>query len=227
MKKTYNYLWLAVLALTAMMTFTSCEEEDDYIAQQLRNGDWQGYVGAYYQSRWNLSGSEYATVMHFSSRGEYYTSGRGEELNYNIHSPHRDYAYCTFKWFIVDGEITLIYDDDKWMPIYIVDYGLTADRFWGYIYDGTSRRIQFDFDNVAYDDWGYYGHTGSYGDFYDQNYYHSPRRSADATEQLGSALPTTDGVLLLDRTEQARQASGEAEAVSVASGQFAEIMKDW
>ena len=226
MKTIYHYLVIAATILTATTALISCEEEDDYIAQQLRNADWQGYVGAYYSDRWNLSGSEYDTVMHFSSKGEYYTSGRGEELNYNTRSPHRDYAYCTFKWFIVDGEITLIYDDSKWSPIYIIDYGINSNRFWGYIYDGTSRRIKFDFENTNYADWGYYGHTGSYGDFYDQNYYWSRTRSDDAAESI-APKGTTESLPIIDRTALVRQESGIADAVSVASGSFAEAMQDW
>lgn len=80
MKKTFLFMVLAATVLTA---FTGCDKEDDYIAQQLRAGDWQGYVGAYYSDRWGLSGTEYATVMRFTSRGNYYTSGRGEELDYD------------------------------------------------------------------------------------------------------------------------------------------------
>ena len=219
MKKNSNYLLLAVTLLTALFTLTGCDDEDDYIAQKLRNADWQGYVGAYYSNRWNLSGSEYATVMHFTSRGEYYTSGRGEELDYDTRSPHNDYAYCTFKWFIVDGEITLIYDDDKWSPIYIVNYSLTSSRFWGYIRDNTNRTIKFDFENTYYDDWGYYGHTGSYGDFYDQNYYWSRTRGVEPLN--------AEGVARINRTEEVRQATGIDDAVSVASGSFAEAMKEW
>lgn len=212
MKKTI--LLFSVLA-AIMGTFTSCEEEDDYIAQQLRNRDWVGYVGAYYSNRWGLSGSEFATVMRFTSKGEYYTSGRGEELDYDTRSPHNDYAYCTFKWFIVDGEITLIYDDDKWSPIYIIDYSLTSNRFRGYIRDYSSRRIQFDFESGEYSDWGYYsGRRGSYGGFSHQQYYHS-RETTDAAR--------TD---FIDRTEEARQNSGEPAAVSIASGSFARSMRE-
>ena len=211
MKKTI--LLFSVLA-AIMGTFTSCEEEDDYIAQQLRNRDWVGYVGAYYSNRWGLSGSEFATVMRFTSKGEYYTSGRGEELDYDTRSPHNDYAYCTFKWFIVDGEITLIYDDDKWSPIYIIDYSLTSNRFRGYIRDYSSRRIQFDFESGEYGDWGYYsGRRGSYGGFSHQQYYHS-RETTDAAH--------TD---FIDRTDEARQNSGEPTAVSIASGSFARSMR--
>lgn len=206
MKKTI--LLLSMMA-AMMATLTSCEEEDDYIAQQLRNRDWQGYVGAYYSNRWGLSGTEFATVMRFTSKGEYYTSGRGEELDYDTRSPRYDYAYCTFKWFIVDGEITLIYDDDKWSPIYIIDYSLTSNRFWGYIRDYSSRRIQFDFKDSNYSDWGYYSRTGSYGGFSNQNYY----RSRGFDEQP-----------FIDRSEEARQNSGEPTAVSCASGSFARAM---
>lgn len=212
MKKTI--LLLSMMA-AMMATLTSCEEEDDYIAQQLRDCDWQGYVGAYYSNRWGLSGSEYATVMRFTSKGEYYTSGRGEELDYDTRSPRYDYAYCTFKWFIVDGEITLIYDDDKWSPIYIIDYSLTSNRFRGYIRDYSSRRIQFDFESRSYGDWGYYSsRRGSYGGFSHQQYYHS-REAADA-------VPTD----FIDRSEEARQVSGEPEAVSIASGSFARSMRE-
>ena len=205
MKKTM----LLLMMLVSMTAIISCEEEDDYIAQQLRDRDWQGYVGAYYSNRWGLSGSEYATVMRFTSKGSYYTSGRGEELDYDTRSPRNDYAYCTFKWFIVDGEITLIYDDDKWSPIYIIDYTLSDSRFRGYIRDYSSRRIQFDFESASYGDWGYYSHSGSYGGFSNQQYYRSR---------------TTDRQTFLDRTEEARQNSGEPDAVSVASGSFARAM---
>ena len=212
MKKTV--LLLSMMA-AMMATLTSCDNEDDYIAQQLRNHDWAGYVGAYYSNRWGLSGSEYATVMRFTSKGEYYTSGRGEELDYDTRSPRNDYAYCTFKWFIVDGEITLIYDDDKWSPIYIIDYSLTDTRFRGFIRDYSSRRIQFDFESSSYGDWGYYSsRRGSYGGFSHQQYYHS-RETTDAA--------LTD---FIDRTEEARQNSGEPAAVSIASGSFARSMRE-
>ncbi|MBR6375921.1 MAG: hypothetical protein IKR91_06790 [Alloprevotella sp.] len=217
MKKIFSRIMMLATMMAAMTTFTSCEEEDDYIAQQLRNGDWQGYVGAYYSDRWGISGSTYATVMRFESRGEYYTSGRGYELNYNVNSPHYDYACSSFKWFIVDGEITLLYDDDVWTPIYIIDYSLGSSWFRGNIYTPTNRRIQFEFENVAYSDWDYYrnGHYGNYGDFGDPRYYHSRTAPSDIEE-----------VPFLDRTDIAREKSGDPEAFSVASGEFAKAIRE-
>ena len=225
MKKTLSRLVSCAICAALTLVFTSCEKTDSYIAEQLRNRDWQGYIDAYYQDRWGISGDEYATVMRFTSRDSWYTSGRGEELNYSRYS-RNDYAYCTFKWFIVDGEITLIYDDDKWNPIYILDYRLNDSRFYGYIWDGTNRRIQFDLENVAYNDWGYYNRSaGGYGTFSNQHYY----RSREAQAPIGDddtllSTPQSDATepLVIDRTEQVRQQSGEPEAVSIVSGIFAE-----
>ena len=222
MKKTLSFIPFFFAALTALF-LASCEKTDSYLAEQLRNRDWQGYIGAYYSNRWGISGDEYATVMRFTSRDSWYTSGRGEELNYSRNSRY-DYAYCTFKWFIVDGEITLIYDDDKWSPIYIVDYSLNDARFRGYINDGTGRRIQFDLENISYNDWGYYNRsTGGYGSFSHQNYYHSRQAMTTADDSL---LPLNEEPLVIDRTEQVRQESGEPEAVSILSGIFAERFRE-
>ena len=214
MKKLLSSIMMLATMMAAMTSLSSCEEEDDYIAQKLREGDWQGYIDTYYSSRWDLRGNTYATVMRFTSKGSYYTSGRGEEVDYDTRSPYNDYAYCTFKWFIVDGDITLIYDDDKWTPLYIVEYGLTESRFSGYIRDISNRRIRFDLENTTYNDWGRYSRIGGYGDFEHQNWYRSRTNMADASE----AVP------FLDRTDIARQQSGEQDAVSVASGEFAKAM---
>ena len=130
MKTVFNYTRIMFVAMAVMAVFTSCSKDDDgYIAAVLRNSDWQGKITEYYQNRWGISGSEYSTIMRFESEDAHYTSGRGYELDYKTSSPQENYAFCTFKWFIVDGDITLIYDDDKWNPIYIVDYQLRNDSF--------------------------------------------------------------------------------------------------
>ena len=109
----YTYTKLMIVALMAMTAFTSCSsnDEDGYIASTLRNHDWEGTISEYYKSRWGFSGSEYSTVMRFESKDAYYTSGRGYELDCNLSSPRENYAFCSFKWFIVDGDITIIYDE--------------------------------------------------------------------------------------------------------------------
>lgn len=226
MKKIFTY---TMMALMAMMSLTSCEGDDHYLAETLMNRDWQGYLGAYYTDRWGISasGKEYNTVMRFEGIDTYATSGRGCELDYRVNSWREDYAYATFKWFIVDGEITLIYDDDLWKAIYIVDYRLNYNNFYGYIYDGTNRKIQFDFTNKYFGDeetnyWSYYRSYDrggyNYGKFGHQNYYFSREASADDFEYVKQPK-------VLDRTELVRQQTGISDAVSIASGVFAEAME--
>ena len=163
MKATvYTYTKMMFVAMITMVTFTGCfKDEDGYIASKLRNSDWQGRITEYYQNRWGVSGSEYYTVMGFESNDSYYTSGRGYELDYKTTSPKENYAFCTFKWFIVDGDITIIYDDDKWNPTYIIDYQMKANNFYGYIYNGTGSRVYFDLEKTTFTDWDYYRKRGS------------------------------------------------------------------
>ena len=226
MKKIFTYIMLLTLTMGAM---TSCDSEDQYLADKLRNRDWQGYIGEYYQSYWGLTGNEYATVMRFRSTDPWATSGRGDELDYNTRSPRNDYFYATFKWFIVDGEITLLYDDDKWHPIYIIKYGLSTTNFYGYLWDGTNREIRFDLQAGTYSDWDYYRRNGGYyGSMSNRNYYYS--REAIMTDDE-DAMMVNDGsaqeeqpVLLIDRTDEVRQLTGISDAYSIASGAFAEAL---
>lgn len=162
----YTYTKLMIVALMAMTAFTSCSsnDEDGYIASTLRNHDWEGTISEYYKSRWGFSGSEYSTVMRFESKDAYYTSGRGYELDCNLSSPRENYAFCSFKWFIVDGDITIIYDDAKWDPVYIIDYELNSNNFYGYIYNGSNSKILFDLQSATFEDWDYYRRKG-YRDF--------------------------------------------------------------
>jgi len=161
MKTMYTYIKMMFVAIITMATFAcSSNDEDGYIASTLRNHDWQGIITEYYQNRWGITGSEYSTVMAFESKDAYYTSGKGYELDYNTSSPQENYAFCTFKWFIVDGDITIIYDDAKWNPVYIVDYQLNSNSFYGYIYNGSDRKIQFDLESSTFTEWDYYKKKG-------------------------------------------------------------------
>jgi hypothetical protein len=176
MKKLFTYAFMMMVSMMAMTTLTSCEDDDQYEANLLTKGDWQGYLGEFYSDRWGLTGNTYETVIRFNGRGEGSTSGRGYEVDYDTRSPFRDYAYCEFRWSIVEGEIMIIYDDAAWNPVYIYDYHLSAKRFYGYMDDGTRRSIKFDFDNVNFDEWVHYEN----GDYWDDTYNEGPRRSRTA-----------------------------------------------
>ena len=200
MKKLYFYL-LMMMPLMASVTLTSCESDDQYESDLLVEGDWQGYLGTYYYDRWGLTGTTYETVMRFGSSGYGATSGRGYQVDYDTRSPFYDYAYCTFQWSVVNGQITLIYDDDQWNPVYIYDYRLTSRHFYGYMDDGSRRSIEFDLENVNFGYWDRY--TYDYYDYDDDYYYRT--RSADGTTE---AVPTYKG------------------NSSAAKGKFAEILNE-
>ena len=142
--------------LVSMLTLTSCEQNDSYLADLLRAHDWEGYLGAYYYDRWNLSGgNSFRTVMHFTSNDARATSGRGIELDYD-RNDSRNYAACEFSWSIVNRDIILIYDDNIWAPVYIHDYRLYSNRFTGRMDDGTRRDITFDLSAVDFQAWNDY-----------------------------------------------------------------------
>ena len=86
----------------------------------------------------------------------------------------------------------------------------------------SRRKIRFDFESAtAYDGWGHYSRNGGYGDFEDQRWFRARTTSNDKT-----AVTDDDSILVLDRTDHARQASGEADAVSIASGSFARAIQE-
>ena len=168
---------MVLMLSMATTTFTSCEMDDQDEARILIAGDWQGTLGTYYYDRWGLSGNTYETVIHFCENGYGATSGRGYEVDYDTRSPFYDYAYCEFSWSIVNGVITLIYDDSMWYPVFINDYSLSGSYFSGYMNDGTNRDIRFRLQNVRF---GYWETYQSYCDYYYDDYYYSRTRSAEA-----------------------------------------------
>ena len=215
MKKIYTYITMLVMSMS-MFSLTSCDDEDDYIAQQLRSSDWEGIIETYYNNRWSgLPNAQYATVWHFESRGEYYTSGIGAELNYNVNSPRTNYAYSTFIWCIVEGDIVLIYDDAIWQPLYITRYSLYSDRFRGYIEHGSRNdRIEFDLRSTNYNDWG------NYGNIRDRNHrYGGDFGSGNQNWLLSREAP--NDVPFIDRTPLLSQPKDGHQPCSVLSGDFA------
>ena len=195
MKKMYTYLMMVLMLSMATISFTSCETEDQYEANVLIAGDWQGYLGTYYYDRWGLTGNTYETVIHFSGNGSWATSGRGYEVDYDTRSPFYDYAYCEFSWSIVNGVITLIYDDSVWNPVYINNYSLSHDYFSGYMNDGTRRDIRFKLANVNFAYWDTY--SGYYNGYYEDDYYdgyysyYYSRTRAASTDSTETAVPAS------------------------------------
>ena len=205
MKKIYTYMTMVLMLSMATVSLTSCETEDQYEANVLIAGDWQGYLGTYYYDRWGLGGNSYETVIRFCGNGQGATSGRGYEVDYDTRSPFNDYAYCEFTWSVVNGVITLIYDDSMWTPVYINDYSLTSNYFSGYMNDGTNRDIRFRLENVRFGYWDTYRD----GYYYDDYYYSRATRGAGQD----STAVSTDSIPYVNNGK------------SIASGAFAKAMK--
>ena len=161
MKKIYTYLTMAFIAL---VTFTSCEVDDDSYRARTLDGTWTGYIETYYRDRWGWTGSNYRTTMYFERRGAY--GGVGYEVDYNMDNRYGDRYFCEFEWDVYNGEICINYAD-SYNPVYIYDYDLYDDLFEGYMDDGTNRDIYFklyydgNFDWNPYYDYYYYASTRS------------------------------------------------------------------
>ena len=150
MKKLTTMLAMALMAVMTVTLFASCDEDDE-IAYTL-TGTWTGSLSAYYQDRWGLTGDHYRTTITF------HQDGTGEEVDYDVRSPYRDYSYCPFLWTVNNGTITLRYEDSEWNPVYIYDYSLSGSYFSGYMDDGTNRDIVFRFNYDGSFNWNpYYG----------------------------------------------------------------------
>ena len=91
--------------------------------------------------------------MYFERIDSY--GGVGYEVDYNMNSPYEDYYYCEFEWDVERGVIYINYAD-SWNEVAIYDYRLDANRFWGYMDDGTSRDISFELLYTSSFDWAFY-----------------------------------------------------------------------
>lgn len=156
MKKYFSYSMMVLLMVLSMTTFTACMTEDESIAYDL-SGEWEGYMGEDYYSYWGYEGGrDYDTVIRFSrngystySRGA--TSGSGEQIDY---APGYVPRYRYFSWEVYRGEIRMRYQDGE--VVYIYDYAVSGNRFYGYMDCGDYKQIHFDLYKTTNFDWDYY-----------------------------------------------------------------------
>ena len=171
MKKIFTLITMAVLALT----FAACDNRyyDDYYRGSdyydsddafVLEGTWTGFIETYMYDRFGKTGNDYRTTMYFERENAY--GGWGYEVDYSLRSRYQDYYYCEFRWEVVGGDICVRYAD-SWNDVWIYPSRLTATRFSGTMFDGTSRDIYFD---MVYDgnfDWApyrYYAPTRGAGE---------------------------------------------------------------
>ena len=119
-------------------------------------GQWQGSIIGYYSAMWQLKDGDYETVCEFASNGE------GAQVDYDIFSPKKNYAYNPFTWTMKDNVITIKYVSGSELPMATIsDHALTSSRFTGtVVYDptssSTSKSFNFKYDKVTGFDWSIY-----------------------------------------------------------------------
>lgn len=157
MKQLFSLMTGILMAMTALTTLTSCDE-DSRKAFTL-DGTWTGTIGTYYSDRWGLTTNTIRTAIHFNMTDPW--GGNGYEVDFDTRSPYAGYHYSEFTWSINNGVIRIRYRDN-WDEIRIYDYNLEMGRYFeGYIDDGRTNDIYFrlhyenSFDWAPYQD-GYY-----------------------------------------------------------------------
>ena len=160
MKKMFTMLMMAMMAL---MTFTSCE--DEMIADTLE-GSWKGnmYISTYWDGR--TYDATYTEIT-FLKDPFCFKNGSGYWVDYYSNAPW-DYVANHIDWTVSNGVIHVYFiEEDTSIDIY--DYRLNSNRFVGTLNDyGTL--VDFDLYNVShpynyYDDY-YWGYDGWYDDYY-------------------------------------------------------------
>ena len=159
MKKMYYYTKMIVVAMIAMMAFTSCDEDTD-LAYNLE-GVWEGTITGNYYSYRGYTTNDYDTQIMFKQAGSWGSGGTGYETDY--HRESRRYTKVFFDWTVRDGRIYLHYEDGVYVVIrdFETYWAMSRMRFRGYFdnYDTGEQLAAFNLIKVESPD-----------DYYDGNY---------------------------------------------------------
>ena len=162
-----NRIWMMGFMLLALLSFSSCEyDNDENIGYDVR-GHWFGDLDMWINDEKAL-GSE----IEFVPNGWGYSYGKGTEVDYY----RRGSVVHYFNYRIRNGVIYMEFDD-PYLDCAIVDYRLSYNNFSGYIADYYTLKNQTYFNLRSYDRyWDQYG----YGGYYDP-YYYVKGEMADST----------------------------------------------
>jgi hypothetical protein len=172
MKKYYTSAATWLLALMAVLTFTSCDE-DAMLAYDL-DGVWQGSVASeFFNYRYGRS-VEYTDIeICFDQRGAWEAGGTGYEIDLYA----RSYTKSYFRWTVRNGRIYIDYDDTPYTVVirdFDIGYHSGRQYFSGYFdQEGTGRELaHFDLVKVA---------SSSY---YENRYFARENRDTAATDSI-------------------------------------------
>ncbi len=174
MKKLYSIL-PAMMALLMAASFSSCVNEDSDIAYTLE-GTWRGDMRIWSDYRGYAYYATYTEITFLRDPGRW-SSGAGYWVDYYSGAPW-DYVANHIEWTVVNGEIRIYFrEDDNYL--YIRDYRLSNNRFYGTLYD-AGQRVDFTLDHISSPNWNTYNRWGYDDWYYDDYYYSRQTRSNDS-----------------------------------------------
>lgn len=173
MRKISSLVTLLIIAITSIVTFTSCDYDPFY-------DDWHR---GYYHDDWGNRGDQTVTAVldgcwrgnthwYNSWSGHNYTTsevefipktstyGTGYWVDYYDSWDSGYYIFNDIEWQVRNGEIQVHFIQEN-SYVYIYDYDLNDRYFDGYI-DDNGNDVKFQLDRISYPyykDWSYYNVT--------------------------------------------------------------------
>lgn len=137
MKTNLKFYWLLVLTTFMMVSFTSCEDDEEigYDLSGVCGQTWYGNFGASYLDRYPL----YSELMFVA--GQSNSHGSGWEKTYyqdNLEPCYQD----TFDWVVDNGILYIYYRNQS--PLVIHDFYVSHRTFKGYFENGVEFYLYLD-----------------------------------------------------------------------------------
>lgn len=171
--------------LMALMTFTSCMDQDTATSVNL-SGEWEGDFGMYYEvcDRWGhpYRFNSYCTYLQFTPDYNYATQGSGYQVDFYADGPYERQCY-SFNWEVRYGDIYLYYPYAPELNSVIYNYRMTSRNFSGKV--GNSR-YTFSMDKLT----NYYAWScpaSGYCYYERQGWNSAPRRCASPDAETTEA----------------------------------------
>jgi len=159
-------------ALTACLSLTSCDWDEDEYKSSIITGEWEGDFGMFYNwycSRCHDYHTYYAdeTRVRFFPDHDGATHGYGYQTDYYEDGPYSHQNY-SFDWVMEDGILSLYYAYDNTLNVDIYRYSMTKDTFTGrFGKDGETFCL---YKVVDYYDWSPFYEDDGCHYYYDERY---------------------------------------------------------
>ena len=152
MKTIKKSMWMMSLMLTALIGFTSCEPDEDFVVANSISGHWFGDM-----DMWIGNEKAHGTDIEFIPSTYSRYRGEGTEVDWYRNGTVTHY----FDWEVNNGYVYLTFDDPN-LDCVIADYRLSYNYFTGKILDyNFEYQTTFRLRNYEHY-WSEYGYGGYY-----------------------------------------------------------------